>query len=167
VVESAPVPPPRRARFAVRLVIAVYLAVATLFCGLLVVGVGADLWRMRPLEEGAPQPVAACVAAAEQLRGELLARLSTLPTAAVASEEVDAFQRWSVVYRSRALEARARCSPPAGASPVQVDAVRGAFDAVVRLLDQSEVQAAHWARHVGPALDRAAAAVERARSISR
>ncbi len=146
--------------------IAAYLAVAGLFCGLLIVGVGLDLWRMRPPRGATPEPVAACVRDTEQLRADLLARLSRLPSAPAAREEVDAFQRWSVQYRARALAARARCTPPADGTAEQAGAIASAFDAVVRLLDQSEVQAAHWARHVGPALDRAAAAVERARATA-
>src|SRR5690606_33805283 len=38
-----------------------------------------------------------------------------------------------------------------------------AFGAVIRTLDLAAISATHWARHLGPALDDAARAIERAR----
>lgn len=142
----------------------IHLVVAVLFCAMLAVGVWRGLAQIRPARPVQPEAVPACVAHAEDLREELLRRLASFPTAASAAAEGQAFEKWSVAYRARLLDARARCLKPEGASASQAEAVKVAFDAVVRTLDLSAITATHWARHLGPSLDDAADAIERARA---
>ena len=141
----------------------IHMLVAVVFCSMLAVGVWRGIAEIRPEKPMQPQAPQACVQQAADLREELLRRLASFPTAASAAAEGQAFEQWSVAYRARLLDARARCLRPEGSSPSQADAVKRAFDAIVRTLDLSAITATHWARHLGPALDDAAQAIEQAR----
>lgn len=136
--------------------------VALVFCSLLAAGVWKGIREVRPRPTESA-PVGACVEEAARLRGELLERLASFPSAASAAEEGRAFENWSVTYRGRLMDARARCRRPEGATEAQAAAIRDAFDAVVRTLDLSAIAASHWARHLGPSLDETTRAIEAAR----
>lgn len=142
---------------------AAHAIVALVFCALLATGVWRGLSEIRPAKATPPGTVGVCLERVAALRGELLDRLGSIPRAASAAAEGRAFERWSVEYRARLLAARAACNRPEGASAAQAEALREAFGAVIRTLDLAAISATHWARHLGPALDDAARAIERAR----
>ncbi len=142
----------------------IHMLVAVIFCSMLAAGVWRGIGEIRPEKPVTPAPMDRCVERAAELRQELLGRMATFPTADSAAAEGEAFEQWSVAYRARLLDARARCLKPEGASKAQAQAAKAAFDAVVRTLDLSAITATHWARHLGPALDEAAEAIEHARA---
>lgn len=146
-----------------RLFQGIHLVVAVLFGSLLLAGVWNGLADIRP-EKGLPAAsVQVCVSDADRLRGELLDRLAAFPAAEAAAEEGTAFEKWSVKYRARLLDAKARCNPPAGASKAQAKALAKAFATITRTLDLSQIHATHWARHLGPSFDDATRAIKAAR----
>jgi hypothetical protein len=142
----------------------VHMVVAVIFCSMLAAGVWRGIAEIRPEKPVTPAPMDACVERAAELRSELLGRLATFATAASAAAEGEAFEQWSVAYRARLLDARARCLKPVDATKAQAQAAKTAFDAIVRTLDLSAISATHWARHLGPSLDDAAEAIEHART---
>jgi len=158
---SAEIPQTRVYR---RIFQALHALVAVTFCVLLFLGVWRGLSDIRPERRLTPDSAERCVERAAELRGELLDRLGSIPHAASAAAEGQAFERWSVGYRARLLDARARCRKPADATPEQTEAIRTAYEAVIRTLDLSAISATHWARHLGPSMDEASRAIEAART---
>lgn len=152
-----------RTRVYRRLFQAIHAVVAVTFCILLFLGVWRGISDIRPAKPIQPSTVASCVDRAAELRGELLDRLGSIPHADSAAAEGVAFERWSVDFRARLLDARARCKKPSDASPAQAEAVGKAYAAVVRTLDLSAISATHWARHLGPSMDEASEAISAAR----
>lgn len=147
-----------------RLLQGLHLVVAVGFCCLLAAGAWRGIAEIRPVKPIVPAAVSTCTDEAGKLRSDLLDRLAAFPRGASSAEEGKAFERWSVAFRGRLNDSRARCSPPAGASADQVAAVKKAFAAVTRSLDLSLITATHWARHLGPSLDESAEAIEAARA---
>ncbi|WP_373045107.1 hypothetical protein [Vulgatibacter sp.] len=156
---------PKQFRIYRRVFTGIHMVVAVVFGSLLAAGVWGGISEIRPARKLAPLSAAACVERAAALHDELLARLGSFPHADSAAAEGAAFEQWSVAYRARLLEARARCKKPEGGSPDQARAAQKAFGAVIRTLDLSAITATHWARHLGPSLDDAAGAIEEARQI--
>lgn len=153
----------RRGRLFRRGFLGIHALIAGAFCVLITLGVIRGLTEIRGPKPAAPLGATACVEQVEALRGELLDRLAAFSRSTSAAEEADAFGPWAMGFRGRFADAKARCSPPLGASKEQARSIAEAFDAVRRALNLSEIQATHWSRHLGPALDESADAIRQAR----
>ncbi len=136
---------------------------AAAFSVALAAGVWHGLAEVRPPRPKAKATVATCADDLGALRQELLARLASLATASSAALEGRSYEGWAVSFRGRVASARQRCSPPAESTLAEARSVDTAFRALLRSVDLSEVQATHWSRHLGPALDEAAAAIDETR----
>lgn len=150
-----------------RILQALHLVVAVGFCVLLAVGAWRGVGEVRPTRPVTPKAVDTCVEMAGNLRQELLERLATFPHAVSVAEEGRAFEKWSVAFRGRLVDASASCNPPEAATPEQKKLVREAFISVTRSLDLSAITATHWARHLGPSLDDSAEAIREAGESAR
>lgn len=144
----------------------VHALIAGTFCVLVTLGVVRGLTELRPPKPATPLSFEGCVREADELREELLDRLAAFSHSPSAAEEADAFGPWAVGFRGRFATARARCSPPAGASGSQTKSLAEAFTSIRRALDLSEIQATHWSRHLGPALDESASAIRVAKGLT-
>lgn len=156
----------RRGRLFRRGFLGFHALIAGAFCVLITLGVVRGLTEIRGPKPAAPLGALACVEQVEGLREELLDRLAAFSHSRSAAEEADAFGPWAMGFRGRYADAKARCSPPKDASREQARAVAQAFEAVRRALDLSEIQATHWSRHLGPALDESADALRQARGLA-
>lgn len=159
---SAPARDPR-GRFFRRLFLGIHVSVAAIFGVLLTWGVWQGLAEIRPPRAQPKVDVPACAGELSKLRQELVGRLAGFPSAASATQEGREYEKWAVKFRHRVASSRQRCTPPRDASAVQAQAVADAYDALLRSVDLSEIQATHWSRHLGPSMDEAAAAIERAK----
>lgn len=159
---SAPARDPR-GRFFRRLFLGIHVSIAAIFGVLLTWGVWQGLAEIRPIRTQPKVDVSACAGELSKLRQELVVRLAGFPSAPSAAKEGREYEKWAVRFRHRVASSRQRCSPPKDATAVQSQAVAEAYEALLRSVDLSEIQATHWSRHLGPSLDEAAAAIERAR----
>jgi hypothetical protein len=148
------------------LFLALYVAVAAVFSGALVLGVTSGLTQLRAPKATPRSSTEQCVAAAGKLRAELVDRLAAFSSARSAALEGRDFGLWAVRFRGRLAAETARCNPPMDEDPGKADSVQEAFVSLRRALDLSEIHATHWARHLGPALDHAAEALEQAKRIA-
>lgn len=158
-------PPARdpRGRLFRRIFLGLHVSVAAIFGLSLTWGVWQGLVRIRPPKAQPKLEVAACADDLSGLRQELVERLAGFPAAESAALEGRRYEEWAVAFRHRVASSRQRCTPPQGATGEQARAMNDAFVALLRSVDLSEIQATHWSRHLGPYLDEAAAAIERAR----
>ncbi|HEY0839780.1 MAG TPA: hypothetical protein VGD74_06305 [Vulgatibacter sp.] len=159
---SAPARDPR-GRFFRRLFLGIHVSIAAIFGLLLTWGVWKGLAEIRPIRAQPKVDVSACAGELSKLRQELVERLAGFASAPSATKEGRAYEEWAVRFRHRVASSRQRCAPPKDATAAQSQAVAEAYDALLRSVDLSEIQATHWSRHLGPSLDEAAAAIERAR----
>lgn len=159
---SAPVRDPRGRLFR-RIFLGLHVSVAAVFGLSLTWGVWQGLARIRPPKAQPKVAVAACADDLSALRQELVGRLAGFSSASSAALEGRRYEEWAVKFRHRVASSRQRCTPPEGATADQARAVSDAYEALLRSVDLSEIQATHWSRHLGPYLDEAAAAIERAR----
>ncbi len=153
----------RTGRLFRRVFTSIYGLVALAFSLLIILGVVRGLTEIRGPRPAPKLGASACLDELETLREELLDRLAAFPRSPSAAEEANAFGPWAVEFRGRFVQTQARCSPPEGATKEQAVAVREGLVSIRRALDLSEIQATHWSRHLGPALDESAEALQRAR----
>jgi len=153
---------PASGRFFRRLFLGIHAALAATFCLLLITGIWNGLEEIRPPRAQPRLTASACAEELSALHQEFQSRLTGFATARSSAEEGRAYASWVVQFRARIAAARRRCSPPLESPQAKVEAIDEAFRALLRSVDLSEVQATHWARHLGPSLDRAAAAIETA-----
>lgn len=140
-----------------------YGIVALVFSILIIAGVVRGLTEIRGPRPAPRLGPSECLERMEALRGELVDRLAAFPHSPSAAEEANSFGPWAVEFRGRFVQTRARCNPPEGATSEQAASIREALTSIRRALDLSEIQATHWSRHLGPALDESAEALEQAR----
>ncbi|AKU90397.1 hypothetical protein [Vulgatibacter incomptus] len=152
-----------RGRFLRIVFLAVHVSIAAVFSLLLIAGVWRGLAEVRPPRAKPALDVDSCSEELTRLRAELLARIAAFSSSASAAAEGRTYEGWVVRFRGRVDGARQRCAPPEGASLEKAKAVGVAFDALVRAIDLSEIHATHWSRHLGPALDESAAAIDAVR----
>lgn len=155
----------RSGRLFRRIFLALYALVALAFCTLITVGVIRGLTEIRGPRPAPPLGAGPCLERVEALRKELLDRLAAFAHSPSAAEEANAFGPWAVEFRGRFEQTRARCNPPEGASAELADAIRESLRSIRRALDLSEIQATHWSRHLGPALDESAESLSKARRL--
>lgn len=148
-----------------RIFTSVYGLVALIFSLLIIAGVVRGLTEIRGPRPAPRLELARCIEQMEALREELVDRLAAFPHSPSAAEEANAFGPWAVEFRGRFVQTKARCNPPEGATQAQAAGVREGLATIRRALDLSEIQATHWSRHLGPALDESAEALEELRRL--
>lgn len=145
-----------------RLFLGIHATIAAVFSLLLVAGIWSGISDIRPPRKQPRASAAVCAEELARLHTEFQQRLAGFATARSSAQEGKDFERWVVRYRAEVASSRQRCSPPLEVSGEKAGQFERAFRSLLRSVDLSEVQATHWARHLGPALDQANEAIEEA-----